>query len=69
MSSNYIEAAEDYRCEPCEHRKPLARTRPAALPKKFRFNHEIGIGCLEGGGTPSSRACLTALQHHWRAWA
>eukprot|EP00959_Pyramimonas_sp_CCMP1952_P366435 7674698-Pyramimonas_sp.AAC.1 len=23
----------------------------------------------QGGGTPSSRACLTALQQHWCAWA
>eukprot|EP00959_Pyramimonas_sp_CCMP1952_P240467 5025434-Pyramimonas_sp.AAC.1 len=23
----------------------------------------------QGGGTPSSRACFTALLQHWRAWA
>eukprot|EP00959_Pyramimonas_sp_CCMP1952_P348784 7307244-Pyramimonas_sp.AAC.1 len=33
MSSDYIE--------------PLAQTHNVALPKKFCFNHEIGIDCLE----------------------
>eukprot|EP00959_Pyramimonas_sp_CCMP1952_P182295 3811754-Pyramimonas_sp.AAC.1 len=98
MSSDYIETAKNYRCELCEHHKPLAQTHKVALPKKFCFNHEIGIDCLEvkdnsgerytflnivcqgtsfqrvifvkqGGGAQSSRACLTALQQRWCAWA
>eukprot|EP00959_Pyramimonas_sp_CCMP1952_P426342 8929712-Pyramimonas_sp.AAC.1 len=98
MSSDYIEAAKNDRCESCEHHNPLAQTHNVALPKKFCFNHEICIDCLEvkgnsgehytflnivcqgttlqrvifarqGGGTPSSRARLTALQQHWCAWA
>eukprot|EP00959_Pyramimonas_sp_CCMP1952_P384414 8056611-Pyramimonas_sp.AAC.1 len=106
MSSDYIEAAKNYRCESCEHHKPAAQTHKVAvaqthkvvLPQKLCFNHEVSIDCLEvkdnsgerytflkivcqcttfqrvifvkqGGGTPSSRACLTALQQHWCAWA
>eukprot|EP00959_Pyramimonas_sp_CCMP1952_P358119 7498502-Pyramimonas_sp.AAC.1 len=94
MSSYYIETAKSYQCESCERHKPVTQTHTVALPKKFGFNHEIGIVCLEvkstlhlrehsvpgynistcnffkqGGGTPSSRACLTALQQHWCAWA
>ena len=98
MSSDYIEAAKNYRCESCEHHKPLPQTHKVAMPKKFCFNYEIGIDCLEvkdnsgerytflntvcqgttfqrviivrqGGGMPSSRTCLTALQQHWCAWA
>eukprot|EP00959_Pyramimonas_sp_CCMP1952_P351828 7371663-Pyramimonas_sp.AAC.1 len=98
MSSDYIEAAESYCSESCEHHKPQAQAHKVALPKEFCFNHAIGVDCLEvkdnsgerctflnivcqgatfqrvifvaqGGGAPSSRACLTALQQRWCAWA
>eukprot|EP00959_Pyramimonas_sp_CCMP1952_P210863 4412454-Pyramimonas_sp.AAC.1 len=46
-SSDYVDAAENYRCESCEHRKPLAQTHKVALPNKFCFNHGNGIDCLE----------------------
>eukprot|EP00959_Pyramimonas_sp_CCMP1952_P225255 4710555-Pyramimonas_sp.AAC.1 len=62
MSPDYMEAAKNYRCEYCEHHKPLAQIQKVALPKKFCSSHEIGIDGLKGGGTPSSRACTAALQ-------
>eukprot|EP00959_Pyramimonas_sp_CCMP1952_P307954 6445349-Pyramimonas_sp.AAC.1 len=47
VSSDYIDAAENYRCESCEHHNALAQTHKVALHRKFCFNHEIGIGCLQ----------------------
>eukprot|EP00959_Pyramimonas_sp_CCMP1952_P050680 1059064-Pyramimonas_sp.AAC.1 len=47
MSPDYIEVAKNYRCESCEHHKPLDQTHKVALPEKFSCNHEIGIDGLE----------------------
>ena len=40
----YIDAAKAHRCSTCQQTKPEPRTHKAALPKPYRFNHEVGIG-------------------------
>ena len=47
MAPEYIEAVKNFRCDACEHHKPLAQTHKVAMPKKFCFNHEVGVDCLE----------------------